>query len=185
MSDYTYSPMPSAPPAIQPAAAAGALSVTGLVKGFDLKKALILAAALAVAYWVYKRYYCTEAAVKEGFQEREKVETAAEQQGCGKSLLGNFLTCDKYAHDFVSRDKSPVERYQDQLQQQRQDAKPLVPDVKLPSVKDYVLPVSSSQGRWDKVMDLRGGLDVAYQGSLSTVSPGAIEAAMAAKAKAT
>ncbi|WIA10852.1 hypothetical protein OEZ85_011018 [Tetradesmus obliquus] len=149
-----------------------------IIAGLDLQQILVLVAAAAAAYWLYKKYYAAPTE-REGYKDNVK-ETAAEKTGCAKSLIGNYLTCDKYANDFQGRQKSAVERYQEQLSQQRETAAPLVPDVKLPPLQDYVLPQSSTHGKWDRIADVRGGIDVAYAGSLTTVSPAAIDAAMAA-----
>jgi hypothetical protein len=164
-----------------------------IIAGLEAKHLVMIAVAAVVAYWWYKRYQAQRAAagVREGFKDNE---TASERSSCSKSLIGNYLTCDKYASDFLSRKKTPVERYQDQLQlkqeqerqkqqqqQQQQHNNPLVPDVKIPSIQDYVVPQSSTSGRWDKITgDMRGGVDVSYTGSLTQVSPAALDAAITA-----
>ncbi|KAF6250472.1 hypothetical protein COO60DRAFT_1465400 [Scenedesmus sp. NREL 46B-D3] len=154
------------------------------VCGLDVKQLLLIAAALAVALWFYKKYYASTTK-KEGFANETRAEQQQQQQqqagtGCAKSVLGNFLTCDKHANDFGGRQKSAVERFQEQLAEERQKAEPLVPDVQLPPMQDYVLPTSTTKGKWDRIADVRGGIDVAYAGSLTSVSPAAIDAAMSA-----
>lgn len=176
MSDYSPSPLPPSAPIV-----AGPQANGPRIAGFDLKQLLMIAAAVAAAYWLYQKYYGPQAAAlaKEGYTE-----TSAEKTGCAKSLLGNYLTCDKYATQFQGRQKSAVERYQDDLAEKREKAQPLLPDIKLPPVQDHVLPKATSFGKWDRVTDLRGSVDVSYSGSLTQVAPAAIDAVLANNATA-
>lgn len=174
MGDYYASPQPLVTPA----------APAPLHAGLTPRRILLIAAGLALAYWAYTRYKA--GATQEGFADGPAARTRAEGQSCsGSALLGNYLTCDKFANDFQGRQKSPIERYQDQLTKQREKerASPLVPDVKLPPVQDYVLPKSTSHGNWDKVRDIRGEVAVSQGGltPLTQVSPAAVDAAMAAQ----
>lgn len=145
----------------------------------SLRRALVLAAALALVYVVYMRYYAPPAvtAAKEGYQEPAlSTEAGARFKSC---LKGNFLDCSKYEKNFNGRTKSAVEKYQDQIDRQRaEQAQPLLPDIKPPPVQDYMMPVMTSTGSTDKITSLQAYIPPVNEGAPSTVSSTAAVAMM-------
>lgn len=145
----------------------------------NLRTALVFAAALALVYVVYMRFYASpvDAAANEGYEEPSlSTEAGARFKSC---LKGNFLDCSKYEKNFNGRTKSAVEKYQDQIDRQRaEQAQPLLPGIQPPPVQDYMMPVMTSTGSNDKITSLQAYIPPVNDGAPSTVSSTAAVAMM-------